>query len=105
MYKTKLNELGEVDKHKARLVAKGYVQEYEVDYEEVYAPITHMDIVRMILALAAQRRWCVFQLDVKSTFLHEKLTENMYVEQPRGYEIKNEEHKVYKLNKALYGLK
>lgn len=47
----------------------------------------------------------MFQLDVKSAFLHGKLTENVYVEQPRGYEIKNEEHKVYKLNKALYGLK
>lgn len=59
----------------------------------------------MILALAAQRRWCVFQLDVKSAFLHGKLTENVYVELPRGDEVKNEEHKVYKLNKALYGLK
>ena len=59
----------------------------------------------MILALATQRRWCAFQLDAKSTFLHGKLTENVYMEQPRGYEIKNEEHKAYKLNKALYGLK
>lgn len=42
---------------------------------------------------------------MKSTFLHGKLTENTYVEQPRSYEIKNEEHKVYKHNKALYGLK
>lgn len=105
VYKTKLNELGEVDKHKARLVAKEYAQEYGVDYEEVYAPVARMDTVRMILELATQRRWCVFQLDVKSTFLHGKLTENVYVEQPRGYEIKNEEHKVYKFNKALYGLK
>ena len=105
VYKTKLNELGEVEKYKARLVAKGYAQEYGVDYEEVYAPVARMDTVRMILALAAQRGWCVFQLDVKSAFLHGKLAENVYVEQPRGYEIKNEEHKVYKLNKALYGLK
>jgi hypothetical protein len=105
VYKTKLNELEEVDKHKARLVAKGYAQEYGVDYEEIYAPVACMDTVRMILALAAQRRCCVFQLDVKSVFLHGKLTENVHMEKPRGYEIKNEEHKVYKLNKALYGLK
>ena len=45
VYKTKLNELGEVDKHKARLVAKGYAQEYGVDYEEVYAPVARMDTV------------------------------------------------------------
>lgn len=105
VYKTKLNELGEVDKYKARLVAKGYAQEYGVNYEEVYAHVARMDTDRMILALVAQRRWCVFQLDVKSTFLHGKLTENVYVEQPRGCEIKNEEHKVYKLNKALCRLK
>ena len=59
----------------------------------------------MILALAAQKSWSVFQLDVKSAFLHGELTEDVYVEQPRGYEVKGAEHKVYKLNKALYGLK
>lgn len=105
VYKTKLNELGEVEKHKARLVAKGYAQEHGVDYEEVYAPVARMDTVRMVLALAAQNSWSVFQLDVKSAFLHGELTENVYVEQPKGYEVKNEELKVYKLNKALYGLK
>jgi hypothetical protein len=68
IYKTKYNEKGEVEKYKARLVAKGYAQEYGVYYEEVYAPVARMDTVRMILALAAQRGWCVFQLDVKSAF-------------------------------------
>lgn len=86
VYKTKLNEQGEVQKYKARLVAKGYAQEYGVDYKEVYAPVARMDTVRMILALAAQRGWCVFQLDVKSAFLHGKIAENVYVEQPRGYD-------------------
>ena len=100
-----MNELGEVEKYQARLVAKGYAQEYGVDYEDVYALIARMDTVRMILAHATQRGWCVFQLDVKSAFLHGKLAENVYVEQPKGYEIKNEEYKVCKLNKALYGLK
>ena len=60
VYKTKMNELGEVEKHKARLVAKGYAQEYGVDYTEVYAPVARMDTVRMILAMAAQRGWSVF---------------------------------------------
>ena len=73
IYKTKLNELGEVDKFKARLVVKGYAQEYKVDYTEVFAPVARMDTVRMIIALAAQRGWGIYQLDVKSAFLHGEL--------------------------------
>ena len=69
VYKTKLNEFGKVEKYKARLVVKGYAQQHGVDYEEVYAPVARMDTVRMILALAAQKSWSVFQLDVKSAFL------------------------------------
>lgn len=69
IYKTKLNELGQVDKHKARLVAKGYSQQYGVDYTEVFAPVSRMDTVRMIIAIAACRGWKLYQLDVKSAFL------------------------------------
>ena len=68
IYKTKLNELGEVDKHKARLVVKGYTQEHEIDYIKVFAPVAKMDIVRMIIAFAAQKGWKLYQLDVKSAF-------------------------------------
>lgn len=105
VYKTKLNEKGELDKYKARLVAKGYAQQYGVDYTEVFAPVARMDTVRMIIALAAQRGWTVYQLDVKSAFLHGELNEDVFVEQPRGYEKKDSPNKVYKLKKALYGLK
>ena len=59
----------------------------------------------MIIALAAQKDWKIFQLDVKSAFLHGELSEDVYVEQPRGYEKKGSEPLVYKLHKALYGLK
>lgn len=105
VYKTKLNENRELNKHKARLVAKGYAQQYGVDYTEVFAPVARMDTVRMIIALAAQRGWIVYQLDVKSAFLHGELNEDVFVEQPRGYEKKDSPNKVYKLKKALYGLK
>lgn len=105
IYKTKYNEAGEVDKHKARLVAKGYSQRQGIDFSEVYAPVARMDTIRVMIALAAQRGWTIFQLDVKSAFLHGELMEDVYVEQPLGYEKKGEEDKVYKLQKALYGLK
>ena len=59
----------------------------------------------MVIALAARNSWSVYQLDVKSTFLHGELNEAVFVEQPQGYEKKGEEYKVYKLKKALYGLK
>jgi hypothetical protein len=105
VYKTKYNEHGEIDKHKARLVAKGYSQKHDIDYTEVFAPVARMDTLRMIIALAAQKNWRIFQLDVKSTFLYGELSEEVYIEQPRGYETKGKEHLVYKLHKALYGLK
>lgn len=105
VFKTKLNENGEVDKCKARLVVKGYAQRYGVDYSEVFAPVARWDTIRLILALAAQKGWTVFQLDVKSAFLHGELKEAVYVEHPEGYVRKGEEHKVLKLKKALYGLK
>ncbi|KAJ9563755.1 hypothetical protein OSB04_008915 [Centaurea solstitialis] len=105
LFKTKLNENGEIEKYKARLVAKGYVQQYGIDYTEVFAPVARLDTIRLILALAAQYGWTVFQLDVKSAFLHGELEEEVFVQQPLGYEKKGEEDKVYKLKKALYGLK
>ena len=60
VYKTKLNEHGDVEKYKARLVAKGYAQQYGVDYEEVFAPVARMDTVRLIIAFAAQKGWTIY---------------------------------------------
>lgn len=105
VYKTKFNENGEVDKYKARLVVKGYSQQYGVDYTEVFAPVARMETIRLVVALAAQKGWIIYQLDVKSAFLHGELNEEVFVEQPCGYVQKGNEHKVYKLKKALYGLK
>ncbi|KAL8096471.1 hypothetical protein AgCh_037437 [Apium graveolens] len=105
VYKTKFNEKGEIDKHKGHLVAKGYNQEYGINYYVIFAPVACWDTIRMVLALAAQNGWTVFQLDVKSAFLHGDLEEPIYVDQPMGYVKKGEESKVYKLLKALYGLK
>lgn len=75
MYKTKFDERGEIDRHKARLVVKGYFQEHGIYYEEVYTPVAHMDTIRLMIPMATQRGWNVFQMDVKSTFLYGTLEE------------------------------
>ena len=59
----------------------------------------------MVIAFVAQKSWTIYKLDVKSAFLHGQLKENVFVEQPQGYVQKGNEHKVYKLKKALYGYK
>jgi len=105
IFKTKLKENGEIDNFKARLVAKGYAQEYGVDYIEVFAPIARLDTICIIIIMAAHYNWKIFQLDVKSAFLHGELKEDIYVQQPVGFVKKGEKDKVYKLRKALYGLK
>ncbi|GKV48172.1 hypothetical protein SLEP1_g54998 [Rubroshorea leprosula] len=105
VYKTKLKENGEIDKFKARLVAKGYKQEFGIDYKEVYALVARHDTIRLVIALAAQNSWPLYQLDVKSAFLHGDLDEEVFIHQPPGYVKAGNEHKVYKLKRALYGLK
>ncbi|RVX01687.1 Retrovirus-related Pol polyprotein from transposon RE1 [Vitis vinifera] len=105
VYRTKLNSDGSINKHKARLVVKGYAQMFGVDFSETFAPVARLDTIRMLLALAAQRKWKIYQLDVKSAFLNGYLEEEIFVEQPEGFAIKGKEEKVYLLKKALYGLR
>lgn len=105
IYKIKKNVDGETVKCKARLVAKGYVQQQGIDFEEIFAPVTRTEIVRTILSLTAQQGWTAYHLDVKAAFLNGELLEEVYVVQPEGYKNEQYPEKVYKLRKALYGLR
>ena len=105
VYKKKMNAQGEIGRYKARLVAKGYRQQAGIDYDEVFAPVARMETIRLLISQAAQFKWPIYQMDVKSAFLNGVLEEEVYVEQPPGYVKAGKEGKVLKLRKALYGLK
>ena len=91
-------------KHKARLVAKGFLQREGVDYGEIFASVARIETIRLVVAIASMRRWSMHQLDVKSAFLNGPLEEDVFVDQPPGFQVDGQEDKVYKLKKAQYGL-
>ena len=70
-----------------------------MDYKEVFAPITRFDTIIIVISMVAQNSWPIFQLDMKSTFLHGDPVERIFIYQPPGYIKIGSEHKVYKLKK------
>ncbi|GJX08484.1 retrovirus-related pol polyprotein from transposon TNT 1-94 [Tanacetum coccineum] len=91
--------------NKTRLVVRGYRQEEGIDFKESFALVARMEAIRIFLAYAAHKPFTVFQMDVKTAFLHGTLKEDMYVCQPEGFIDADHPSHVYKLKKALYGLK
>ncbi|GJR96539.1 putative ribonuclease H-like domain-containing protein [Tanacetum coccineum] len=104
VYRNKKDERGIVIKNKARLVAQGYTQEEGIDYDEVFAPVARIEAIRLFLAYASFKDFVVYQMDVKSAFLYGKIEEEVYVCQPLGFEDPDFPDRVYKVEKALYGL-
>jgi hypothetical protein len=104
VYKNKMNTNGKVIKNKAILLCKGYSQVEGVDYEETFAPVSRLEAIRMFLAFSSYKKFKVYQMDVKSTFLNGNLDEEVYIEQPKGFKLHKEDY-VYKLRKELYGIK
>ncbi|GJT32949.1 putative ribonuclease H-like domain-containing protein [Tanacetum coccineum] len=104
VFKNKKDERGIMIKNKARLVAQGYTQEEGIDYDEVFAPVARIEAIRLFLAYASFKDFVVYQMDVKSAFLYGKIEEEVYVYQPPGFEDPDFPDRVYKVEKALYGL-
>nr|GFC82601.1 copia protein [Tanacetum cinerariifolium] len=105
IYKNKKDERGIIVKNKTRLVAQDYTQEEGIDYDEVFAPVARIEVIRLFLAYASFKDFVVYQMDLKSAFLYGKIEEEVYVCQPSGFEDPEFPNRVYKVEKALYGLK
>ena len=85
IFKKKMKADESIDKYKARLVIKGYRQREGLDYFDTYSPVTRINSIRMILAIAALHNLKVYQMDVKTAFPNGDVDEEIYMEQPEGF--------------------
>ena len=105
VYRVKQEESCSRPRYKARLVVKGFSQRKGVDFDEIFSPVVKMSSIRVVLGLAASLDLEIEQMDVKTAFLHGDLEEEIYMEQPDGFRVKEKEDYVCRLKKSLYGLK
>jgi hypothetical protein len=90
-----------VVRNKVRLLAQGFCQKEGIDYEETFAPIARLDIIRILLAFSALKGFKRFQMDVKSAFLNGYIEEEVYVRQPPSFESSKFPNHVFKLQKTF----
>nr|GEV09382.1 retrovirus-related Pol polyprotein from transposon TNT 1-94 [Tanacetum cinerariifolium] len=105
LFKNKHDEENAVIHNKTRLVMRGYTQEEGIDFEESFAPVARMEAIKIFLVYDAHKGFIVYQMDVKTAFMHGSLKEDVYVCQTEGFIDADHPSHVYKLKKALYGLK
>ncbi|KAM1012004.1 hypothetical protein ACFX2C_047285 [Malus domestica] len=106
VYTVKYKADGTMDRFKARLVAKEYNKKYGIDYTYTFAPVAKINTVHVLLSLAANLNWPSQQFDVKNTFLHGDLTEEIYMDLPPGCNAPDKyKRKMCGLKKSLYGMK
>ena len=90
---------------KARLIAKGFEQEYGVEFDKMFSPVVKVTTLRFLLSIIAFEKFELIQLDVRTTFPHGDLEEEIDMEQPKGFVISNQESLVYRLKKSIYAMK
>ena len=98
-------EDGGKKRYKARLVVKGFAQNKGIEFDEIFSLVVKMTSIRTTLSLVVVEDLHLEKLDVKISFLHGDLEEEIYMQQPQGYEVKGKENLVCSLKKSLYGLK
>ena len=100
MFKVKVEEHNLKPRYKARLVVKGFGQRKGIDFDEIFSPVVKMSSIRTVLGLSASLNLEIKQMDVKTTFLHGDLEEEIYMEQPDGFKVDGKENFVCKLRKS-----
>ncbi|KAJ9545518.1 hypothetical protein OSB04_025225 [Centaurea solstitialis] len=105
IFKKKTDMDGNIHTFKARLVAKGFTQTHGIDYDETFSQVAMLKSIKILMAISAYFNYEIWKMDVKTAFLNGKLTEDVYMEQPEGFEDPKNPNKVCKLLKSIYGLK
>ena len=105
IFENKTDEDGEIIRNKSQLVAQGYTQVEGVDFDESFAPVARLESIRILMSIACTLNFKLYQMDIKCAFLNGYLNEEVFVEQPKGFEDPHFPNHVLRLKKALYGLK
>ena len=105
IFKRKLKLDGSIEKYKTWLVAKGFKKNKCVDYFRIFAHMTRILSIKVLIVLALVHNLVMHHMDVKTTFLNGKLEEEIYMDQSEGRMVPRDEKKVFRLVKSLYGLK
>ncbi|VDC00050.1 unnamed protein product [Peniophora sp. CBMAI 1063] len=104
-FKRKRDANGRVCRHKVRRVLRGYEMIYGKDYTKSTSPTARMESERIVCHIAAALDWQLYQIDVKTAYLYGDLDEEIYMDQPKGFEEPGKEDWVWRLKKGLYGMK
>jgi hypothetical protein len=105
LYKLKYVADGSIEKYKAHFVAQGFSQVEGVYYDETFAPVARYTSIGSVISIAAEMGWKIHQMDVKIAFMNGLIQEEVYIEQPLGFEVHRRDSHVCRLKKALYWLK
>jgi histone deacetylase 1/2 len=105
VFRHKFKPDGSLDRYKACWVLRGFSQEHDIEFDETFSPVVKPSTIRIILSIALSCNWKIWQLDIKNMFLHGKLSEVVFCQQPTGFVDSAHPDHVCRLNRALYGLK
>ena len=85
VYRTKSATDGHISIYKARLFSKGFQQVHGIDYDDTFSPVAKMDSIRLEISSPKIKGWEFHQMDMENSFLHDDLSEEIYMEQPQGF--------------------